>query len=406
LFRSLVSADSLHLPRKPESRADENVQFTVYRPKAVAPECWYPLVAFAHLTSKRADAPPHEPDPVEEVKQQATALLGARLVEEYRTVTQDASRAVPREETLTFVPQAPGIEFNPPSRSFRWSESVHREEFLLRAGAELMGQTARGRLSIFLDDILLADVSLAIPVDASAVPPAADAQPKVERARPYRRIFASYSHKDLHIVEQFERLARVLGDEYLRDWQHLRAGEVWDDRLRVLIEEADVFQLFWSRNAMESAYVRREWEHALSLNRPYFVRPTYWEEPLPEDEARGLPPAELLCLHFQRIGPQLRSMPESVGSNEPVPPVLQTREVPMRQLIPGYEVLGELGRGGMGAIYRALQASTNRLVMVKMEPAHPDRSFPPSRPRDAGYNLSRSAVKSFRIRCPKRTGSV
>jgi hypothetical protein len=42
----------------------------------------------------------------------------------------------------------------------------------------------------------------------------------------YRKIFASYSHKDLHIVEQIEHLARALGDEYLRDWKHLRAGEV------------------------------------------------------------------------------------------------------------------------------------------------------------------------------------
>jgi hypothetical protein len=74
----------------PPRRVDENVQFTVYRPKAIAPECWYPLIAFAHLTSKRADASPHEPDPIKEVKLQATALLGERLVTEYRPVTQDS----------------------------------------------------------------------------------------------------------------------------------------------------------------------------------------------------------------------------------------------------------------------------------------------------------------------------
>jgi hypothetical protein len=296
----------------PPRRVDENVQFTVYRPKAIAPECWYPLIAFAHLTSKRADASPHEPDPIKEVKLQATALLGERLVTEYRPVTQDASQAVPREETLTFVPHIPGIEFNPPSRSFRWSEPVHREEFLLRAGAELVGQTARGRLSVFLGDILLADVSLAIPIDASALPPTANAPSKVDSAGSYRKIFASYSHKDLHVVEQLEQLARALGDEYLRDWKHLRAGEVWDERLRQMIEEADVFQLFWSHHAMESAYVRQEWEHALSLNRPYFVRPTYWEEPLPGDPARDLPPAELRRLHFQRIGPHERLLPRIV----------------------------------------------------------------------------------------------
>jgi hypothetical protein len=53
--------------------------------------------------------------------------------------------------------------------------------------------------------------------------PAAAAPAEAEHARPYRKIFASYSHQDLHIVEQIARLARALGDEYLRDWKDLRA---------------------------------------------------------------------------------------------------------------------------------------------------------------------------------------
>ena len=278
---------------------DENVQFTVYRPRRIPPGQWSPVLAFAHLAERRADAPEDAPDPVEEVRRQAQQLLGDRAAA-YAATTEDSGEAIPREGEITFVLDAPDLEVNPRQRSFRWLEEVHREEFRIRAPAALDGRTVRGALQVYLGALLVADVSLAIRVDGAAATPAVP-DTEADRARPYRRIFPSYSHQDERIVQQVEAYARTMGDEYLRDVTHLRAGEVWDDRLMDFIRAADVFQLFWSRNSMRSPWVRQEWEYALSLGRAHFVRPTYWESPMPEAPERDLPPAPLRALHFHRL---------------------------------------------------------------------------------------------------------
>jgi len=253
------------------------------------------MVAFAHLSAKRADAPEGESDPVEEMQRQARAALQGQF-EDYQDLTQDSSQGVPREGELTFVPLIAGVMFNPSRRTFIWTESVHREEFRMRTQAT-PGQTLRGSMSVFLGRIILADIKLTIRV-ASPGPAPSKRTPEQASATRYRKIFASYSHKDHDVAEELARLARAFGDEYLRDFTHLRAGEVWDERLLGLIEEADIFQLLWSWNSMRSPYVRREWEHALSLRRPNFIRPTYWEQPMPVSPAEGLPPEELLRLQF------------------------------------------------------------------------------------------------------------
>ena len=119
-------------PPESELVLDENVQFTVYRPRAIRPAEWYDLLAFAHLAERRPDAPADEPDPLAQVKAQAEQLLGARLGD-YDDPRSDSRHGVPQDGEITFLPEIPGVQFNPERRVFRWQEDVHREEFRLRA---------------------------------------------------------------------------------------------------------------------------------------------------------------------------------------------------------------------------------------------------------------------------------
>lgn len=285
---------------KPRLYLDENVKFTVFLPKVVAPELWYDLLAFAHLTERRPEAPPWEPDPLQEVKRQAEQILAGKFPQ-YQDLGQYSTQAIPQEGELTFLPEISGFDFNPPRRTFLWQESVHREEFRFRAPRSLDGQFARGRLTVFLGCIIVSEIPLVIKVDSREATEAAKPPLQSHSATYFRNIFASYSHKDRPIVEAFEEYAKGLGDKYMRDLIDLRAGEEWTLSLMEKIRQAHIFQLFWSSNSMYSPFVRQEWQYALSLQRPYFVRPVYWEDPMPTDPARNLPPEELQRLHFARV---------------------------------------------------------------------------------------------------------
>ncbi len=286
---------------EPARRRFEEVQFTVYRPNVLRPGEWKTMLTFMHLAHRRPDAPRGQPSPVEQVQALARQALGTQAPQ-YNHDRADARSTVPRESEITLAPVVPGLEFRPDRRTFFWIEDIHQEQFSVRARAEADGTVVQGRLSVFLGVILLAEVGISIRVD-SAHPTGQPDEPKeATTASLYRRVFASYSRKDTEVVRQFELFVQSLGDVYLRDVHDLKPGMDWRTRLRELIQEADVFQLFWSTNAMRSSHVRAEWEYALSLNRPGFVRPTYWEDPFPESQEDGLPPENLKRLHFHRLG--------------------------------------------------------------------------------------------------------
>jgi hypothetical protein len=257
-----------------------------YYPKEVEPWAWQTFLAYIL-----------NPSAARVVEADARKHLSERYGE-YRRGDEAARRPLAVGTAISAIPRLEGFQFNPTSLTIELQEDWHRMEFKLRAPAERVGRASNGMLTFTVDGVIVADIPISIYVgERQSVTETA-----VASSRPYQAIFCSYSHRDKRVAERVESACKALGIAYLRDVITLRSGQRWRDDLCALIDRADVFQLFWSRNAARSEHVEREWRHALGLRGKGrgFIRPVYWEEPI------SPPPAELQPLHFAFV-PELSS---------------------------------------------------------------------------------------------------
>ena len=255
---------------------DDNVKFTAFRPAILVPGKWRRMMVFMHLDDALT---------LTEMETRARQVLsvdsyGSVIIGEsdkYREV--DTRLPIVQEDQITLIPEVPGIRFNPPRRSVSWVAGLrmHAESFFIYAPSSLTDQSVQGRISVFFKQLLLAEIALDLRVAKDSAP-SEEGWAKGTDQR-FRKVFPSYSNNDVEVVEAMEQF-QTTGSDYLRNVLKMRSGQQWSEGLPAMIADADVFQLFWSRNAAQSAQVEREWGQAIAL--PVFVRPVYWEIPMPE----------------------------------------------------------------------------------------------------------------------------
>jgi hypothetical protein len=259
---------------------EERVEFSAYFPTTLRQDTWSTMLVYAHVPSAR-----------NEVQEDSDKVF-------YGLPTRPGSSLVPsslgisRGAEIEVVPSMAGCEFNPPRASILWLEDWHRLSFRVCAHAAA-DKYRTGSVRLYVGPVLVGELPLWADIGRPDAEPTGDIS--VNRRRPYQAIFVSYSHQDDKVIAALERAYQVLGLKYLRDIRELRSGQQWNDALLEKIGEADVFQLCWSNAAAASVHVEREWRHALGLQRSDFIRPVFWETPMPP------PPAELEPIHFARL---------------------------------------------------------------------------------------------------------
>jgi pSer/pThr/pTyr-binding forkhead associated (FHA) protein len=266
-------------PAQEEKTPLEQLRFTAFYSKEVAVESWNTLLVYTHIEAAL--------DKVIADSQR----FKHEIADVPRETAAQALQLLPRGTHITMVPTCKGVAFNPRRLTFEWLEDWQRTIFRYRASKELAGSAVNGKINIFVGPLLVATIKMPLLLEGRILQP--QDHYLQTTADLYKQIFASYSHNDAQIVFTCRNVYKALGFDVLIDIDSLRAGQVFSSALRQMIDNADIFQLFWSEQAAKSPYVRQEWEYALQLNRGEgFVRPVYWEIPMVQ------PPDELANLHF------------------------------------------------------------------------------------------------------------
>ncbi len=271
------------------SPAREEVFFSAYHPDTATVGVKHPLLVYAHLQGM-----------LEALTTDAGQILGMVAADYHDATIESNTRIAPGTE-IVIVPHAGGVIFEPPMASLVWSGPWQRADFMMQAQPDSADYEIDGAISCYLGPLLIADIPLPVKVVGPVTEGDSTSTGRSVHSTPmYETIFASYSHQDTAIVEAIECACQTLGLNYLRDVMTLKSGQKWSEELLLMIERADVFQLFWSEESSRSPFVEQEWRHALhlaDLKSPNFIRPIYWQKPLPP-----VPPP-LYHIHFSLVAP-------------------------------------------------------------------------------------------------------
>jgi hypothetical protein len=259
----------------------EKVMFTSGYPSCVRPDIWYSLLVYLHL------------DRVKKEIQKIIEGKSSKLGQHPATVSIDMGITAERGAKFKLIPRMKGFIFNPKTIELEWYEDSHEIEFRLKTDNTFQNNFITGVIDVYLKELPVAQIPLSIKVGGCK-----EEKISVSKTKIYNKIFISYAHKDISIVEEAIKWYRVLGIKVLIDKSSLYSGHHWREDLRKLIEISDLFQLFWSTASKKSEMVEEEWRHALGLvglKSEFFIRPFFWEEEMPE------PPPELSHLHFEKL---------------------------------------------------------------------------------------------------------
>jgi len=280
-FLAKISTDKLHYfeeqseIRKKTSMESQisHVYFSVYTPTSISPGIKFILNVWAYLNEQKTD--------VEKI---------ASKEETYEK--RDEKGPIPAIkgdifQILLVLP--PPFEVLNEIDTIIWLEEITNATFPVSVPEDIATGIHLGHIEIFMKGIQVLRIDFSIKIGETNIQKI-DVTQKIKRIV---KVFASYSRSDQIEVLQAIQGIQAAGIKVFLDNLSMSQGDYFREKIFKNILSSDKFFLFWSRAAMNSVWVEKEWNYALANRDLDFIQPIPLEDP---DTAP--PPEKLASRHF------------------------------------------------------------------------------------------------------------
>jgi hypothetical protein len=263
----------------PDGTSVDNVHFSLTAPASLRPGSKAEIHFWAHIETQR-----------EAVLRRAREALGFSKASKIVMKSQ-GPLSLAQGSFVAIWLSIDGVFLRDACKVILWSGEVGVAVFVVEIPLDAITGPHSGSASIRVGGVEIARMDFLLNV-ARTVGGASWVRVRV---RKHRKAFASYASEDRErVLARIQGMQKVMpGLEVFVDVIKIRSGQDWEQTLWAEIPRNDVFYLFWSRHAMKSTWVDKEWRCAYKTKGEDFIDPV----PL-EPAAIAPPPRELSRKHF------------------------------------------------------------------------------------------------------------
>jgi hypothetical protein len=218
---------------------------------------------------------------------------------------------------IQFFLEIPALAIERPSQEITWSREPVRVVYAVHVPVTAPLGPCKGTLHMIMLGVPVGEVIFELNIEEQKISPAPGPQrvmtaigqidsgfeddrrldPVAVESVQFKKAFVSYSRKDARDALLYAEALEECGIKILCDLTEIEPSDEWEKKIFVLINDADVFYLMWSNNAMQSKWVDKESRAAVERydrepSRVPRIRPVVIEQPAPE------PPSHLARFHF------------------------------------------------------------------------------------------------------------